>query len=892
MGLGFIFTAKDLASGTMQKLDRNFRELENVSETAATQVAKNFRLMGQGIGMMALGGGALYGLKSLADAAGDFEAAVKSAGLIAGVETPEQLKAFEDAAIEAGIATQFSPTEAVQGLEALASSGLNAKQALEALNPALMLAGASLGQLSVEEAGGLAVQGLNIFSLEASEAGNVVNKFAQLANQSSVSFNNMTLGLGNIARGANAMKQNMDETLITLGLVKGVIPRIDSAATAASVAMERLVDPKHRKQVEAMGVKVTDASGSFRDFLDVIVELQGKMGKMKEGDRSAKLLQIFGSDGLAGAQAVMGALDKGVEDSTGKLLKGAKAVDELRLKMKNAAEEKVAERFNAEMLATFQGQKKLLAGSLETLAIIAGKPLAKIFAPIVSSINEGIGVLIKLFKNMSPAMQNIAAKIAVISAAGVALIGTLAALKGAFFIARIAGFTSMSGLLAGLLPLLPIILAVGAAVVALKIVWEKNFGGIQEKVARTWEVLKLFGEGIYQLFSQGGFSGEVQKALSEPKNASLKEFLIDIYQSGYRVYKFFVGMWKGFTSAIGRAEPTFKRLWVSITKLWAVVERIIGPLFGFGDAIPSDETREWGDYLGDTLGRILIGLVDIIEIVIDVVAQLSNDLVDGVNAALPYFEKLWNWLNDIWLNLFGVTDIWNDFLFLWENTDVWSPVAPDDPWWLVAIKDALGAAQELIKILRKLNPAGVQEYADTIVDGVDKVHNSFEQLHANLVAKKQAQDAAAQAAIGKAFNYFGYTQGSPVAAAPAIDAAIPTGLQDSIAPSIHVSVPTGLQDSVAPAIPVSVPVGLSAGGTGAGASEIMGGLPQARGASKGASAADIKAAVADAWKVLQGQSQTNQTIILKVDGQTIAAVTNQKNQENDQRSFKNMTAPE
>src|SRR5690606_35645304 len=67
-----------------------------------------------------------------ANAAGRFEQAVASAGAIAGA-TAEELTRLHDAAIEAGLATQFSPTQATQALQDLAAAGFNVGRALHEL---------------------------------------------------------------------------------------------------------------------------------------------------------------------------------------------------------------------------------------------------------------------------------------------------------------------------------------------------------------------------------------------------------------------------------------------------------------------------------------------------------------------------------------------------------------------------------------------------------------------------------------------------------------------------------------------------------------------------------------------------------------------------------------
>ena len=67
--IGVIFTAKDLASGTVGKLDKNFKTLDNTTDVTAAKFTANLKLMGAGL--VAVGVGAL-GLGVLNSAAKNF----------------------------------------------------------------------------------------------------------------------------------------------------------------------------------------------------------------------------------------------------------------------------------------------------------------------------------------------------------------------------------------------------------------------------------------------------------------------------------------------------------------------------------------------------------------------------------------------------------------------------------------------------------------------------------------------------------------------------------------------------------------------------------------------------------------------------------------------------
>src|SRR5512133_4223471 len=272
MGLGFVFTARDLASNTIANLERNFMSLDRRVGLGSERIQSSFQQLGFGMGVLASGAVMVGGAFALAGVAGVYEQAIAAVGAVSGATTAE-LQQLRDAAIDAGIATQFSPTEATMGLRELAQAGFNAQESVKLLIPVLDLAGGSLGELSPQQAAGLAAQAMKAFGLSVDEASISVDSMLQAVNVFALNASELPMALGTASRGAQALHQSLSETLITLGLVKNVIPGVERASTAAAVAMERMADPEVQKKLRGIGVSVVDAHGSFRGFLDVVGDM-------------------------------------------------------------------------------------------------------------------------------------------------------------------------------------------------------------------------------------------------------------------------------------------------------------------------------------------------------------------------------------------------------------------------------------------------------------------------------------------------------------------------------------------------------------------------------------------------------------------------------------------
>ncbi|MBC7173119.1 MAG: phage tail tape measure protein, partial [Polyangiaceae bacterium] len=341
--------------------------------------------------------------------------------------TAQELGQLRDAAVAAGVATQFSPVEAAQGLRDLAQAGFNAQESMGLLLPVLDLAAGSLGELSPQAAAGLAAQSIKAFGLSVDEAGGAVDRILKSVNVFAISAGDLPLALGTASRGAQAMHQSLSETLVSLGLVKNIIPSVERASTAVAVAMERMADPRVQQALRGVGVSVTDSQNRFRTFLDILGDLAPQLDRMNEAQRSAFLLSTFGREALGGVNAILTQVTNGVRTNTGETLRGAAAIAYLRDQFENAGG--TAARFREQMLDTFEGQKQLLAGSLETLAIVAGEPFAQVFKPIVTIVIDIVNAVLNAFRQLPAPAKRAFAAFVVGAGAVVALVGAVIAAK-------------------------------------------------------------------------------------------------------------------------------------------------------------------------------------------------------------------------------------------------------------------------------------------------------------------------------------------------------------------------------------------------------------------------------------------------------------------------------
>ena len=163
------------------------------------------------------------------------------------------------------------------------------------------------------------------------------------------------------------------------------------ASTSVAEKMERRADREGRQRHGGIGVAVTDSQHRFRSVLDILGALAPALSCIDEAERSAFLLKTFGREALGGVNAMLTQVTNGIRTNTGVTVRGAEAIAYLRDQFENAGG--TAAGFREKMLNTFEGQKKLLQGSMETLAIVAGEPFAQIFKPLVTTVVEVVNAV-------------------------------------------------------------------------------------------------------------------------------------------------------------------------------------------------------------------------------------------------------------------------------------------------------------------------------------------------------------------------------------------------------------------------------------------------------------------------------------------------------------------
>ena len=674
LGLGFLFTARDLASSKMARLQHQFQSLDERVTGGTERMTTAFRQLGIGLAVFTAGAVAVAGAFTLAGAAGKFEQGLAAIGAVTRATTRE-LQMLRDASIQAGIETQFSPDEAVAGLQSLATAGQTAEQATRTLVPVLDLAAGSLGQLGVAQAAEAVVGTLNAYGIAAGEAAGVTDRLLRITQLTNFQTRDFESGLAKAAATGAVFNQGLDDVLITMGLLRNRNIDASSAATAFREASRRLAsDQRSQQAILGTGVQVFDkVSGQMRSMVDVMTDFAGATRNLSEEERNRNVVQAFGARGLLAFNAVMNAAFTTMQDGVEVTLHGADAIEALRNEMSRA--EGTAESFRERLLDTFEGQKTLLRGTMQTFAVVLGEPFAKVFKPIVAAVVDALNFLLRAFQVIPAPLRNIFAGLVVAGGAFLMLVGGVIAAKASIALLAIAfkalGIT-IGGIMATLLPAILIVGALAGVVGGLYIAFQRNLGGIADLARRMQERVSLVFQGLGQLFEQGGFSGAVREELNRAENLGLKRFLISVYQIAHRIRQAWEGFKEGFTTTIDEARPVFEGLVEALSTLGREIAGIFSGLSGGVASLPSSEFRSFAQIVGATIGSLVTWFTRLLRVFAQISAGVAGgfgSMMDVVRPALQVVGEALGNLFVAWRELTGATN--DSASAVGDSTKVW-----------------------------------------------------------------------------------------------------------------------------------------------------------------------------------------------------------------------------
>lgn len=227
----------------------------------------------------------------------------------------EGQKTFNDlkkAARDVGAATEFSATQAAEGLDFLAMAGFNSEQAISALPKVVDLATAA--NVDFARAVDISSDVLGAFNLQTKDTvqleKNLVRVNDVLAKTVTSANTNMEDLFESIKKGGPTFKaggQSIETFSALTGIMANAGIKGSEAGTALRNVMLRLAKPvgEAKKALKDLGVKVKDSDKNFKDIVDIIGQFEKGLKGMGDAQRTATLTTIFGARSVTGMNILL-----------------------------------------------------------------------------------------------------------------------------------------------------------------------------------------------------------------------------------------------------------------------------------------------------------------------------------------------------------------------------------------------------------------------------------------------------------------------------------------------------------------------------------------------------------------------------------------------------------
>ena len=309
---------------------------------------------------------------------------------------------FEELTRSVGVEFGVGATGAAEALESLVKAGLEGEEATKALEATLTLAQIEL--MDTGEAADYVAAILRAFSLSADQAAHVVDVLVNASIKGIATAREFAYALSYCSGIAAQMGLSLEETVAALVAMnnQGI-----EATYAGRYLMRMLQDLIEHS--DKLGFSIYDASGRLLSLSEIIARLEAHLAQFStDEERAAYLTEIFGTQGMRAALALLNASYAGLEGS-----------EALRALTEALGEAGTASVILEEQMNTLAGTMARARARIQDAMIATGEALApavdvateafsklvqyiaKAVAPFIAKLSELMAKLLALFERIA-----------------------------------------------------------------------------------------------------------------------------------------------------------------------------------------------------------------------------------------------------------------------------------------------------------------------------------------------------------------------------------------------------------------------------------------------------------------------------------------------------------
>lgn len=522
----------------------------------------------------------------------------------------EELKTLTKTARQLGAKTQWSASEAAQGMQYLAMAGFKTNEIIETMPGMLNLA--SAGAIDLASASDIASNILTGFGLSASDMNRVGDVLTNTFTQSNTTLQGLGATMKYAAPVAKAMGVSIEQAAAMAGKLGDAGIQGEMAGTTLRSVLLRLSAPSEKAAValDALGVKTTDANGKMKSFPAILKELNAAMSGMSESARANFTKTIFETEAMSGALVLM------EQAGSGELDKFIGSVQDVG--SAEAVARKQIDNLNGDVTILISAMQELYLKIYDSV-----KPALRSFAQLATEIVTKISD----WSAENPGLlQKIVAVAGAVSAFTAAALPMLAALKTAQFLFALIKAP---------------ILAARAAIMAVRMGWllytgAATAGTVATKGARAAQ-LAFAAAAKIMAAAQWALNAAMHAnpiGLVIAGIAALIAIGVLLYRNWDTIREKVLALWASFSEKFPAIAELVRNYIGQVIEIWEKVKKTFSSIIDFVKNVFAGDWKAAWESIKDAFGNAFGALVGLVKLPFNTIISMVNTVTSSINKAL------------------------------------------------------------------------------------------------------------------------------------------------------------------------------------------------------------------------------------------------------------------
>ncbi|AVX04353.1 tape measure protein [Maritalea myrionectae] len=353
------------------------------AERAANRLARSAaRMAAQFIAVAA----ATFSLNRTINTISGFEKSISQVQAITRA-TSVEMDRLRDVAREMGATTEFSASQAADGMRFLGMAGFTAAESIASIPAVLDLATAS--SMGLAQSADITSNIMSGFGIVAENSAEVTDVLAAASSRANTSVSQLGQAMSTVAPIASSLEIELSDTAAAIGVLSDAGIQGERAGTAMRGVLASLAGPTKQAEevLKRLGLTIQDVNPATNDLSVVLARLR------EAGLSTADAMTIFGREAASGALVLVEAADR---------------VSEFGEELSKVDGE--AKRMAETMRDNLGGDLKTLASTIESVILTMGE------AGLTGVLRASTQALTEMFRALGDNMDNVIIVIATLSA--------------------------------------------------------------------------------------------------------------------------------------------------------------------------------------------------------------------------------------------------------------------------------------------------------------------------------------------------------------------------------------------------------------------------------------------------------------------------------------------